>query len=127
MRRFMLLVSIGLLSWSLAQIGYGQQGPKSYSLAPQGQPFRDTVVGCLIEENGQLVLSDNSTGNNYLLSGHESKLRAHIGKMMSVRGQISGVGRPGAMSANEQMQPMVSVSSFQQLSSGCSPTRNIAP
>ena len=127
MRRFILLVCIGLLSWSLAQIGYGQRGPKSSGMAPQGQPFQDTVVGCLIEENGQLVLSDNTTGNNYLLSGHESKLRAHIGQLMSVQGHISGLGRPGAMSANEQMQPTVSVRSFQQLSCACNSTHSVFP
>lgn len=126
MRRWVLLVFVSLLSCLWAQNGSSQRGPKSSGYAPQGQPFQDAVVGCLIEENGQLVLADNSTGNNYLLSGKEPKLRAHLGQMISVWGHISGVGQPGAMSANEQMRPMVSVNSFQQLSSGCRPTNNVA-
>ena len=127
MRRLVLLISTVVLSWSFTQTSYSQQGPKSSGLAPQGQPSQSTVVGCLFEENGQLILSDNSTGNSYLLTGKESKLNAHVGRMMVVMGQISGVNRPASMSAGEQMRPTLSVRSFQQISSACKPTSNTFP
>jgi hypothetical protein len=123
MRRSMLLASILLFSW-LAQTSYSQQGPKSAGLAPQGHELQSTVVGCLVEENGQLVLSDNSTGNRYLLSGKDAKLNEHTGEMMVVMGEISGSNRPGSMSAGEQMLPTLSVTSFERLSSPCTSITN---
>jgi hypothetical protein len=62
------------------------------ALGQSDLPESRTIVGCLIDSSGKLMLTEKD-GDTYLLEGNTAQLKAHITDEVSVRGRIRAAGR----------------------------------
>ncbi len=110
----LMLLLCGL--WAVAQQNYpSSQTPNSSN---SGQT---TVEGCLSRSEGGYTLTGKS-GTTYKLSGDTSKLSAHVGHEMKIKGTVTEAspttGAPSATSSSAS-EPNLDVTSFKHVSETC--------
>lgn len=84
-----LMLALALLlsaAWLQAQEQYPQTGSSEKGATASGET---TVQGCLQGSDGNYTLTDNS-GTTYQLRGDTSKLSAHVGHEVQIKGTTSG-------------------------------------
>ena len=129
MRRIFLLISLLMLlpAWAAAQSRDASDAlvPQAARNAPSNgaeqNPSGKTVEGILKQGDSNFTLTDQRTGESFLLTGQmTADLTADVGHVVRVKGKIanSGADQPGAMAspqANEE--PTLQVISIRRVSS----------
>ena len=109
---FATLVLLLCSAWALAQQGYGQDGQSSSS-------GKTTVQGCLSKsDTGGYTLTDKS-GTTYQLTGNTSKLSAHVGHEVQIKG-TKAESNAASASSGADANPQIEVSSMKHISETCS-------
>jgi hypothetical protein len=128
----LLLLSVLLLSaaWAAAQDYPSQKGRDQTNSGQTTSTSTQTttVQGCLSSSNGNYILTGNK-GNTYQLRGDTSKLSAHVGHEVQIKGtptsaSSSAGGTAGAPAGSTMGQPggssqKLDVSSVKHVSKGC--------
>ncbi len=107
------LVLLLCSAWALAQQGYGQSSQSSSSGS------KTTVRGCLSKsDTGGYTLTDKS-GTTYQLAGDTSKLSAHVGHEVQIKGTKAESSAASA-SSGAGANPQIEVSGLKHISETCS-------
>jgi hypothetical protein len=108
MRKMLLLLSLGLLSMSLAVAQDASSAGQSTPSPDSSNTSTGPIQGCLSGADGNYTLTQDSTGTSFRLMGYETQLRKHVGHEIAVTGQPAA--DTGSASASNQGQGDTSTS-----------------
>lgn len=109
MKKVILLLSLAVLSASLA---FAQDPSAGQSTTPSNTDTSTNagaIQGCLSGSNGNYMLTQDGTGTAYKLVGNEDQLKKHVGHEVAIAGQVAD-GAASSASAADQGQPSTAAS-----------------
>lgn len=92
MKKMLLLVSLGMLCFSVAWAQDTTTAGQSASTSANTSAGTNTVQGCLSGTDGNYLLTEDGTGATYKLMGSETMLKKHLGHEVAVTGQAANDG-----------------------------------